>query len=103
MARRKRKYKRRKKKTIPILPLIGLGIGVAKPVSRAVKGDFNGALGELRNTVLLMDEHGNFHMEWAKYFWAPVIGGVIGHKVATMLGVNKWMTNLPSPLNKLRL
>jgi len=105
VARRRRytRKRRRRKRTIPIVPIIGVAAGAAEPIRRAVAGDFMGALGELRNTVTGFDEYGNFNPQWLMTFWGPTIGGILFHKVANMLGINRIFNNLPSPLNKLRL
>ena len=99
-----RKRRRRGPRTIPILPLAGLGAAVAEPVRRVVSGDVEGGLIELvqRSTGVCVAD-GSFNPEWLKSFWVPVIVGIIGHKVANMLGLNRVFSRLPSPLNKLRL
>lgn len=101
MARRKKK---RQTKTIPILPLAGIAAGVAEPVKRMVSGDIEGGLIELvQRTTGVSIVDGSFHSEWLQSFWMPVIISELGHRVANMLGINRRLANLPSPLNKLRL
>ena len=99
-----KKRKRRRPKTIPILPIVGLVGGAIEPIKRIVTGDFEGGLKELAQitTGVSLDD-GSWNPEWMKKFWVPVIVGIIGHKVANMLGINRVFSRLPSPLNKLRL
>lgn len=100
-----KKRKKRQTKTIPILPLAGIGAAVAEPVRRAVAGDFEGAVIQLVQSSTGVDVVGGtgFHPEWLPTFWGPIIAGTIGHKIANMLGINRIFSKLPSPLNKLRL
>lgn len=100
MARRKTK---RRQRTIAVAPLLGLVGGLQDPIQRAVAGDFMGALHESRNIITGFDEFGGWNPQWMAKFWGPVIGGVLMHKVANFIGVNRQFAKLPSPLNKLRL
>jgi len=104
---RRRRYtrkRRRAKRTIPVLPIVGIVGGSIEPIKRAMDGDFEGAIKELAQitTGVSLDD-GSWNPEWMKKFWIPVIVGVIGHKIANMLGINRTFANLPAPLNKLRL
>lgn len=102
--RRYRARRRRRKKTIAMLPIVGIIGGVQEPIRRAIQGDWQGAVTELIQTSTgISTVDGTWHPEWLTTFWAPVIAGALGHKVASLMGINKTFANLPSPLNKLRL
>lgn len=98
-----RRRRRRNPRTIAIAPVLGLVGGLQDPIQRAVGGDYMGALHEARNIITGFDEFGGWNPQWMAKFWGPVLGGVLMHKVANMLGVNRQFAKLPSPLNKLRL
>ena len=75
-----------------------------EPIKRAIDNDFEGAIRELAQTTTGVSlDDGSWNPEWMKKFWVPVIAGIVGHKVANMLGLNRVFARLPSPLNKLRL
>jgi len=98
------KKKRRRSRTIPILPIIGLAGGVLEPVKRVVSGDWEGGLTELAQRATGVDlTTGTFNPQWLGSFWLPIIVGAGMHKVANWLGINRMFANAPSPLNKLRL
>lgn len=98
-----RRRRRRNPRTIAIAPVLGLVGGLQDPIQRAVAGDYMGALHEARNIITGFDEFGGWNPQWMTKFWGPVIGGVLMHKVANFIGVNRQFAKLPAPLNKLRL
>ena len=119
MAKKKRSYRRyfkksrrRGRRTIPILPLVGIGVGLTSPeyggksviddlltqnfgqygIMHALVGNFTGY-----DTVT-----GRFDIMRAKGLQAVVVGS-IAHKALGWLGVNRMFSRAPSPLNKFSL
>ena len=101
----KKRKKRRAPRTIPVLPLVGVGAAVYEPVRRAVSGDMQGGLTELvqRSTGIDVLGGSGWHPEWLASFWLPIIVTTVGHKIANITGINRVFSRLPAPLNKLRL
>ena len=99
-----KKKKRRRSRTIAILPIIGLAGGLSEPIQVAMRGDFENAANlAVAHYTGYNFINGTYSIEWLKKGWIPLIAGVIGHKAANMLGINRAFADLPSPLNKLRL
>lgn len=119
MARRKtyprsRRYLRRfrRPKTIPIIPIVGAGIGVfantadgsGAPFTWFSNGDWISGMKALAKNYIGYDaNNGTWDIWRAKQGLLPLVGGVLIHKALNMLGVNRYFANLPSPLNKVRL
>lgn len=111
--RYRRKRRRRSPRTIPILPIGGALVGATVPsewsggntvISRLMEGNFVDAAKIAQAHYLGIDPYdGKFKIELAAHGWVPIIVGGIMHKAANMLGINRHMSRLPSPLNKLRL
>lgn len=119
MAKRRRRYpwrrgrSYRKKHTIPVLPVLGTTAsvllmprrnGAASALNELQAGRFdNAAFIALQN----LTGYSAFEKEWKwenlAHGWTPILAGILGHKVAGWLGINRQFANLPSPLNKLRL
>ena len=102
MARKRRSYiKRRarpkKDKRIPILPLAGIAVSVAKPIEKAIAGDYEGALAELSARFTGYNPQSQV-FDW-KYAllngYVPVIAGALGSKLATKVGANRAISKVP--------
>lgn len=113
VARRRtyRKKRRRRTKTIPLAPIGGLvasvampsGFGHSSPLSLAQSGQYGEAVKSWFTSMTGYSAWtGKFNPMEAKGLHALLIG-VMVHKVAGWLGVNRTFSNLPSPLNKLRI
>ena len=118
--RRRRSYtprffrRYRKKRTIPIAPLMGLATGfIAKPHPGAhdsplgcfMKGDWQGGANLLvENFTGYYPPAGqfNFGIMRPAGLWALGIGIVV-HKVCGWLGINRVFSRMPSPLNKISI
>jgi len=82
---------------MPILPLLGLGMGLAKPVEMVIMGDMPGALAEAgaRFTGYNYQSKQFDAMYALMNGWLPFLAGVGGHMVAQKLGVNRYMRKIP--------
>jgi hypothetical protein len=91
---RKRRHSGPKK--IPVLPIIGVlaAPGIYNAGLRTLAGDFPGAWSWLRNVVGI-DNSNNFNMTMAFQNWTPILAGILAHKAASMLGVNRAIRKLP--------
>lgn len=81
--------RRRRSTTIPMAPMLGIIAGLYQPITRAISGDFQGALHSLRDRGTGFDDSGNFHFEWLIPMWGPIISGLLIHKF-----VGGWPLNL---------
>jgi len=95
--RRAKRRRRIKSKKIPILPLAGLGVALAKPIENALAGDYKGALAELGARFTGYNYQSQvFDPKYALMNgYLPVVAGSIGSKVATKLGVNRALGKIP--------
>ena len=104
---------RRRKKTIPILPILGVGTsallmprrGGAKSALDCFKeGSFDSGFWVMTQNLT---GYSAFEKKWdfqnMIYGWTPIIAGAVGHYAMNFLGINKKFANLPPPLNRLRL
>ena len=82
---------------MPILPLVGVGVAMIKPVEVAMSGDWAGAVAETGARFTGYNyQSGKVDIGYAAVNgWLPVIAGVIGHKVANISGINKSIHNVP--------
>jgi len=82
--------KRMKKFTIPVAIFGGLAAGLYDPLREAMAGDFNAAMRTLSwNYSGYNARTGKFEMSGLKRGLLPLILGVIIHKIASQLGVNR--------------
>jgi len=106
MARRKRR--RRNAKTIPIAAVGGALAGLAippatsgggmSPINAAMAGDFNWVMeGLVENYTGMNIYTGQWNIINARGLWAA-IAGIVGHKAASMLGVNRTLARAGIPL-----
>ena len=114
MAKKKRTYRRRyykktrkrRPKTIPILPLLGtfgpmIAIGKdAYDKGWGITGIVDQELQAYTGFSITLHD---FDASRMLRGLAPALIGALAHKAMNMLGVNRAFANLPSPLNKLRL
>lgn len=119
MAKKKRRrrrttstrYRKRRKRTLAIAPLAGLAAGIAAPsaygysvLDGILEGNFNVAALRLFRQYTGVDADGKF--EWdikSAYGLWELVAGVMAHKAANWLGVNRTFNNLPAPLDRLRI
>lgn len=111
MARRRyKKRRKRKTRTIPLAPIIGFfgpllgakygGKGI---IDHIKEGDFTNAAKDACVLTTGFDPvWGTFNIQRAEALKGLLIG-ILVHKVAGYLGANRVFSNLPSPLNKLRI
>jgi len=94
---KKNKKKAKKDKRVPVLPLLGLGAAVAKPIQQAIAGDYEEAIAELGARFVGYNYQSRvFDLKYAfMNCWLPIILGAVGSKVATKLGVNRSVAKIP--------
>lgn len=116
LVRRRRSYSRKRRRrgprTIPVLPMLSL----APPIIRAAEwikdplaaGDFKGVA--YNAAYSLLKDFAGYDLNENRWTggnmfqtYGAMIAGYAGHKIATMLGVNRIFARLPRPLNRLRL
>lgn len=116
LARRRRANSRRRRRrtprTIPVLKLVSL----APPIIRAVEwikdplaaGDFQGVA--YNGAYSLLKDFAGYDLNENRFTggnmlstYGTIAAAYVGSKIATMLGVNRVLARLPSPLNKVRL
>lgn len=100
MPRKKKKYRR--KNRLAIAPTIGVLSSFAKtaPSGRTLiqdlmKGDIEGLMYDGREIFTGIDAQGGFHWDWLMTTYAPMFFGVIAHRIANALGVNRYMRQIP--------
>jgi hypothetical protein len=94
-----RRRHHRRKKRLPLLPLVGLGVGVARGVNIALDGNWSNAqhhpdwvLNGLSESLIgydFINRHTTFTSAFVTYGLALV--GYIAHKFLNFIGVNKYM------------
>lgn len=99
MAKKKKRYSRKKAQFS-----LGVAAGMAPLLSTAYKGwksgGFNadGGLPEAVSTALFgVDAAGTFEFHRMKRGALPLVMGVLGHKVATKLGINRAISSAGIP------
>jgi len=106
---RRRRYTRKKsrkraKRTIPVAPILGLVAGLVGPVKAVISGNWEAGM---EQAVENYTGYNIPSMSWSfnglKRGLVPLLAGMIAHKAANALGVNRAFTNLPSPLDRLRI
>jgi len=101
----RKKGGRRSPRSIPILPVLGVGIPVLNAANIAqssggIAGPWgpSGSMGAKLygflvgmglQTVGFNASNGQFTTKYLSWFWGPVIIGGLGHKFAGYLGINK--------------
>ena len=104
MAKKKRRYRR--KMTIPLLPVAGIGAAIfakpggfnLSPFEAATRGNFEYALRALLRTFTGYDYvTGEWSIQAATGLWAT-LGGFVGHKIANALGINRLLATHKVPL-----
>ena len=115
MAKKKRRYTRRRtkkrrprKKKIPLAPVFGLVAGLAEPVGNIIADPSAESIkGSLNHLGVIYTGYNAIEGRWQLGMLAkglgPLVGGILVHKIAGALGVNRVFSNLPSPLNKLSI
>jgi len=99
MARRKRRYRR--SLTIPLAPIIGLGVGMAEPVQKLFKGDINGAIHDAAlyyTGFSTIDK--KMHWEYLQRGLLPLVMGILVHKFVggSPLNFNRMLARHKIPL-----
>ncbi len=110
VARRRRYYPRRRRsrrsKKIPLAPtmgLIGTIFSARHPwaaagdtmMSKALRGDLQGAAADLPFAFSGVDPDGKFHMDRVIATWLPTIAGVAIHMIAAKTGLNRALARVP--------
>jgi len=89
--------RRTRDKRAPLLPLLGLGAAMSKPIENVVNGDYMGAAAEASARFVGYNfQSKKFDAGYAFWnCWLPIGLGAIGSKLATKFGVNRAMKNVP--------
>lgn len=97
LAKRKNKRRRRRDKRIPILTTAGLAIAFSRPIENAIAGNYMGALAEVGSRFTGYNfQSQQFDIMYAlKNGYLPIFMGAIGSKVATKLGANRALKQVP--------
>lgn len=104
--RRYRRKRKRRTRTIPLLPIAGFvaSTNAFNGWNKLRQGNFQGYFqGLIAGYTGYKIEDGSFNPARMREGLLPVVAGVLVHKGLSMLGVNRYFSNLPSPLNKIRL
>lgn len=101
---RKRAF-HRAKKTFALAPIMGL---IASPATRftiksMMDGDYLQASKELGRFAGIDPGTNSFKSDILVETYIPLVAGIVVHKCASMLGVNRIFAKLPSPLNKVAI
>lgn len=95
---RKGKNHKRPSMTIPLGVVAGFIPLVANTVGRFQREGWNGAMREISaDTIGLDPASGVFNIKWMMRGTAPIIGGIMVHKLASILGVNRAMARAKIP------
>jgi len=98
----KKKRRGRQKFTIPLAVVGGVAAGIAGPVSHVIKGDWEEGLRQLcanyTGAYPKRDGSVDWNMEYLKRGLVPLILGVVVHKAAGMLGINRALGRAKIPL-----
>ena len=99
MARRRRKRGKRKF-TIPIAPIIGLGVGLAGPAKDLMDGNVEYAVNKLKYSYLGLTPDNQFKPEALLNGLVPLIAGVLVHKFVggPPLNVNRMLARANVPI-----
>ena len=93
----KPRTRRAKDKRVPILPLLGVGAAMSKPIENAVNGNYVGAAAEAGARLVGYNfQSKKVDIGYAFWNgWLPIVLGAVGSKVATKLGVNRTLKKVP--------
>lgn len=99
----KKKGKRRYKMTIPIAPVIGLGVGMMPAIDHLLKGDITNFFHRLSENYVGWNPGNNrFEIEGLKRGILPLVVGLLVHKfVGGSLGLNRMLGRAKVPLLRL--
>jgi len=99
MARRKKRYSRRNGYTVPVAIVAGLAPGVANTIGGFQSGGLEGGAVAMSNVYLGYDPS-NGSWSWSRMWGGsfPILMGMIVHKVAGKLGVNRAIASSGIPL-----
>lgn len=99
----KKKTKRRYKMTIPIAPVIGLGVGMIEPIAALFKGNVLGALDRAAENYIGWNRgHNRFELKGLQKGLLPVVIGLLVHKfIGGYLGLNRMLGRAKVPLLRL--
>lgn len=98
MARRKRRS-RRYSMTIPIAPIVGLAVGMAKPLDNAIKGNIPAAVDQLKYNYLGLTVDNKFSTTGLMQGLVPLVAGLLVHKFVggAPLNFNKMLARARVP------
>lgn len=88
---------RHRDKRLPILPLVGIGVAMSKPIQNAVAGDYTGAIAEMSARFTGYNpQSGKVDIGYAAVNgYLPIVAGIGGSMAMDKLGVNKKLRNVP--------
>lgn len=89
----KAKTKKRRKSngfTLPISVTAGMVAGLSEPAKRLIDGDYHNAAKAMSLRFVGYDpDSSSWHLSYLKKGLFPVLGGVVVHKVASKIGINR--------------
>lgn len=87
--------------TLPMAPIGGLAVGLYNPISQLTKGNFRAAAEyAVWEYAGIADPYMNPHFDWngLMHGTVPLLAGVVIHKIAGRLGVNKVLARSGVPV-----
>jgi len=102
---RRKKYRRRKKKfTLPLAPIVGLGVGTVEPIAKLIAGDTGGAMNDLARNYIGWDfNQKNFNFVRMQNGVLPLVIGGLVHKFVggAPLNINRMLSQANVPIIRL--
>ena len=93
-----KKKNRRSKFTLPLAVVAGFAPGASRTIGHFQNGGVQGGLNELSRIYIGYDrDSGQFQPWLLRYGLYPVVAGVLIHKVAGLLGVNRMLARAGIP------
>lgn len=97
--RKKNKTKRRNNMTFPVAVIAGFIPGITRSLVHLQAGGFTGLANEMSRIYLGYDmPTGKWQPYLMWYGFAPIVLGLIVHRVASMIGVNRALARARIPL-----
>lgn len=100
MARRKGRKRGARKFTLPIAPIIGLGVGLAPAIKDVMDGEYEMAVNKLKYSYLGLDLENKFKLEALMNGLVPLIVGGLIHKFVggAPINMNRMLASANVPI-----